>query len=182
MQKIRTIPELKEKRVQSFWSKITIPENKDLCWEWESGVDKDGYGVFSIDRGGYRAHRVSYFLSIEIDPMGLLVCHKCDNPACCNPAHLFLGTARENMEDCKSKGRYITGEKNGMVKHPDLVLKGITHYKSKFTESDIIDIRDTFSKKELNQRKLASKYSVSEHTIYCILKGITWKHLLNKTA
>lgn len=182
MAKYRTIPKLSNERKNAFWAKINVTENKDECWEWKEYVDKNGYGRFKIGRTFFPSHRVSFSLSKKGKLSSFLVCHKCDNPKCCNPAHLFLGTQQENIDDCIAKGRYITGDKNGMVKHPELVTKGDKHHNAKFTDSQIIDIRKIYAEGKTSHKKLGKIYSVSANTIKDIVNGKTWKHLLSETA
>lgn len=75
------------------------------CWEWQ-GATAAGYGRLKINRKLESAHRLAFQLSNPVvDMRKLMVCHKCDNRRCCNPEHLFLGTSRDNMLDCKAKGR-----------------------------------------------------------------------------
>lgn len=76
------------------------------CWEWLGTTTQNGYGQISIKHKRYRPHRVAMHLWHNFDlESPLLVCHKCDNKLCCNPAHLFVGTQSDNMKDCKAKGR-----------------------------------------------------------------------------
>lgn len=93
--------------VKLFWSKITITADPDQCWPWQ-GPTQNGYGVRGTNKGKRKwkfAHRLSYFLVYGKDPGDLKVLHKCDNPPCCNPNHLFLGTQLENIQDRVNKGR-----------------------------------------------------------------------------
>jgi len=88
-----------------FESKIkVIPETG--CWEWQGGRDKTNYGQFSY-KNNRAAHRSAYELYVDDIPEGLIVCHKCDNPPCVNPDHLFLGTFKDNTQDCIKKGRFV---------------------------------------------------------------------------
>lgn len=95
-----------KKRFLSFTTKTTS------CWLWNGNLDKDGYGrIFVAGRGKVRAHRIAFELYKHKIPKKLLVCHKCDNPRCVRPAHLWLGTHVDNMQDMISKGRHGSNKK-----------------------------------------------------------------------
>lgn len=96
------------------------------CIEWMRGKNRKGYGLFSLNGKTTSVHRYVYQWAKGIDPTGLLVCHSCDNPSCCNPKHLFLGDAFLNMQDMAAKGRTF-GQKKTRCKvgHP---LSGINLY------------------------------------------------------
>ena len=92
---------------ERFWDRII--EQGD-CLIWTGGKDKDGYGKFNIKEKGrktmhLRTHRVAYEVYVGSIPEGMLVCHTCDNPSCCNPDHLWLGFAADNNRDTREKGR-----------------------------------------------------------------------------
>jgi hypothetical protein len=93
------------------------------CWEWSAGRFNTGYGAFSNGGKTLKAHRASYAEFVGPIPPGMLVCHRCDNPGCVNPDHLFLGTAADNMSDKASKGRSMRGEKNHTTKLDEANVK-----------------------------------------------------------
>lgn len=94
---------------EKFWARVA---RSDGCWLWTGGTGPRGYGVVRYQGAAFRAHRLAWILTHGPIPEGLFVCHHCDNPPCCNPAHLFLGTGADNMRDMANKRRgYHVGSK-----------------------------------------------------------------------
>jgi hypothetical protein len=93
---------------ERFWAKVTRAAG-NACWGWTGAKKSHGYGTFMVDGVLVSANRFSYELHYGPIPEGLFACHRCDNPPCCNPAHLFLGTQAENMDDARRKGRTRSG-------------------------------------------------------------------------
>lgn len=148
--------EIKPKRTinthQTFLDRIKISENG--CWEWQHSKNKRGYGKISIDGILWRTHRYSYQYYIgEIGDLNVL--HKCDNPACCNPEHLFLGDLHDNVMDMIKKGR----------------CRAV-----KLTVEEVFEIRELF---ELGiPRIVISEYlGIKRRTIDNVINGSRWWHL-----
>lgn len=128
----------------------------DNCWHWLGGTQSSGYGRYC----DYLTHRVSYFLSYLVDPGSFLVCHTCDNRVCCNPLHLFLGTAADNSMDMRNKGRQ---QRN----------IGANASRAVLSESDVIAIR--LSHKPYTA--LAEEYGVSYGAVIAAASGRNWSYL-----
>jgi hypothetical protein len=133
------------------------------CIEWQGHRNASGYGVVRVNRATKLAHRVSYEVFVKEIPKGLQVLHKCDNPACVNTEHLFLGTHQDNMADKKKKGRDAIGEAVGC---------------SKLTPDDVRKIRKMNSTEEYSLNQIGRVFGVSHKTIQKVVNGITWKHVI----
>ena len=153
-----------EVNISRFISRIEL-NSKTGCWEWSRrGTVAKSYGQFKIAKVTYKAATISFALFVRPVPMGLCVCHKCDNPPCVRPDHLFLGTQNDNVQDCWGKGR---GRE-----FPD--QKGESNVASKLTEKHVFFLRNHYKPP---MSTWAKKYGVSEATLYHALKGDTWRHL-----
>lgn len=94
------------KFIEKFWARVDKSGGDNACWSWTGALYRNGYGsVYLRPKLYLRTRRVAYELTHGEIPDGLYICHRCDNPPCCNPAHLFAGTAKDNFEDMVKKGR-----------------------------------------------------------------------------
>ncbi len=155
--KIRTLDEV----TTVFWTHLITDGD---CWRWTATHNSDGYGIIWLSGKYWLSHRFSYALHFGEIPVGMLVCHHCDTPDCVNPEHLFLGTQKDNMEDCEAKGRTRRGE---------------THPSAKLTVADVIAIREAIN---TSQRELAEEFGVARSTIGEIRTGVKWKSLAKTAA
>ena len=154
----KSMPRLSIGGQRRFWSKVDVRE-KDECWPWMAHKVEKGYGQFSIGHELFCAHRISYFLAFGAIPSGLLVCHHCDNPACINPSHLFVGTHKDNTADMINKGRRIQGR----------MPSGEDHHKTKLSIEEVIKIeidRGVFGD---TVQELSRGYKVSTQIIHRVL-------------
>lgn len=164
---VQSLEKLKlAKRIKSR----VIINSQNECWECTFTRNAKGYckiGIFNFsqfpDRRMFYAHRIAAYVWCNFDlKSDLLVLHRCDNPACVNPDHLFFGTYTDNLQDCIKKGRYRQF-------HPCGSALGYT----KLHERDIPKIRQSNE----TYRKLAKRYNVTPSTIGAVKKGITWTHV-----
>lgn len=143
------------------------------CWEWQRRKHSNGYGKFSIDRRKLRAHRVAYVLFCGPIPGTLRVLHDCDNPACCNPTHLFLGTQADNLADMRRKGRHRlppTGSRGPRGPRP--LLRGEKHPLAKLREEQVRLIRSLHGM--MGYKAIAKRFGVSQVTVLKIVKRQLW--------
>jgi len=132
------------------------------CWEYPHGVNQSGYRHATWRGASVRAHILSYKLFCGPVPEGLCVLHACDNPSCCYPLHLRVGTHKENTADMIEKGRHAFGERHGSVK---------------LTADKVCQIRELGAVGGLSQSAIAARFGVSRSTVQLILSGKRWKHL-----
>lgn len=163
----KPIPSLTPNQTFLFWAKINkdgpqLPKMPDKCWVWVAGKNKWGYGRFGINGNVCFSHRIAFALSGGVfENSKPLVLHKCDNPSCCNPSHLFVGTDLDNALDREGKNRgnqAMTdkfGERNGMVK---------------LSSNDILQIRSRYRIGGITQKELGKLYGVGRGYINSIIR------------
>lgn len=153
--------------VERFWEKVT---KTDSCWLWNSTLSSMGYGVIGIRTRDRRknsmvyAHRFSYELHNGTFDKSLVVCHKCDNPKCVRPEHLFVGTQTDNMRDCANKGRLRPGN-----------TRGTNNGNAKLDAETVQAIRSARGIRRAGI--LAKDFGVSRCTVNDVWRGRTWKHV-----
>lgn len=137
-----------------FFLKIKI-DNETGCWEWQGYKNPQGYG--NIRQGGknWLTHRWAFTQAYGDIPDGMAVCHQCDNPPCCNPLHLWLGSLAENNRDMKVKRRSTSGERNAQAK---------------LSTMQVLEIKELLNSGE-TQRSIAEKYGVSRSLVGQIKQG-----------
>ena len=167
------------------------------CWPFTGGLTRGGYGRIAIDgRRGHvsriGAHKLAWIVTYGPVPKGLFVCHRCNNPTCCRPDHLYLATGAENTAHAKRDGlilkgdvhparlhpeRMAHGDNNGARMYPERLARGEAVAVGKLTEAQVREIRARHAAGESGY-KLAPIFGVSQVNISCIVRGKTWRHLL----
>jgi hypothetical protein len=145
--------------VDIFWAKVDMAGD---CWLWMAYTNKKtGYGQYEYMGKMYRAHRFSWEQAFGAIPGGMCVLHRCDNPSCVNPSHLFLGTHLDNVHDRVVKGRSAKGEAHGL---------------SKLTDGDVRQMRIEHSC-GASYRALGRQYGVDRANVRSVVTGKTWSHV-----
>ena len=174
---------------ERFWSKV---DKTDRCWNWTGYRTPKGYGQIALDNYGpiRTASRVSWEMHNEPILEGMNVLHRCDNPACVRPDHLFLGTKAENNFDMRAKGRHCHGDDHWTRKQPERVLRGDNHpsrgdkrdkvprgsQKSHLTEDDVVAIRAAYAS-GTQQSQLCRLYGLKPPAMWAIVHRHSWKHV-----
>lgn len=169
---------------QKFWPKV----NKDgptpihvpgigKCWLWTGATDRYGYGnLKSFGKG--LAHRISFEIKNGLIEHGKSICHRCDNPACVNPDHLFIGTHKENMMDAAKKGRMASGERNGTKTKPETRPRGELCSFAKLNEHAVKELRKEYSMGGITMEKIALKHGITTVTAWKVINRKSWAHII----
>jgi hypothetical protein len=153
---------------QLFWGKVDKSGGDDACWPFVGAKTPKGYGHFTNYRSGSnRAHRIAWRLTSGTDAGAAMVCHRCDNPPCCNPAHLYIGTAVENNRDRVARGRWRGGSPPGERSG-----------RAKLTDASVREIRSRFAAGGVSKKSLAREYGVSGTVIRHVITRVTWRHVV----
>ncbi len=160
-----------DESVVDFWSRVDSSnlDNPLKCWEWTGGKISTGYGSCSFQGKVILAHRASYLVHFGAIPKGLYVCHRCDNPICVNPNHLFLGSHYDNMQDMGRKGRQ-------WCQNPDNVKRGEQVPWSRLVSEDIAEILTSDEPHSVLARRLGVTYQ----SVWDVRHGKCWTHVLRE--
>jgi len=154
---------------ERFWSKVDRSAGPEGCWLWTGSGDPKGYGTFWHDGRTRKAHRASWLLFKGGIPEGIWVLHRCDNPPCVNPAHLWLGTNADNVADMMRKGR----DRHPLGVGPKRPARGAANGRAKLTEASVLAILADGR----SHYRIAADYGVTHGVIWRIKRGERWRHL-----
>ncbi len=162
-----------------LWNFIDSSGGPDACWPWTGARRQHGYGVVKRRGKRFTAHRVAYEQVHGPVAADLSVRHTCDNPPCCNPAHLIAGTHAENMAEMalrkRGKGKAPSGDQHYLRREPERAIRGEDRTQAKLTEAAVLDIRARCPGER--QSDVAAEYGVSQMTISRIVNRVRWTHI-----
>lgn len=155
---------------ERFWSKVDTDGD---CWVWTGTAERGTYG--QVGGGGIRmpaTHAAWMLANLTPVPDGKFVCHRCDNPPCVRPDHLYVGDQFDNMADRRARGGY-----DNIVRDPETVLRGEDHWAAKLNESDVLEIRRLFAQGQATTSQLADRFGLSQSSVGSIVRRENWTHV-----
>jgi len=158
-----------------FWSKVDV-RGPNECWNWKAGRFTTGYGAFSFRGRAWHAPRVAYTLAKGEIPDGKLVMHSCDNPLCCNPAHISAGTNADNSADMAAKGRACQGDDHWTRQRPEDLPHGADVVGAVLDANLVKHIRAEYAK-GCGSDQIAEELGINKSTVHRAATGKTWKHI-----
>lgn len=148
---------------ERLWSKINVG-SKDECWIWKGAKTTAGYGVLRVNYKPRYTHRLMWMLHNKTNiPKKDCICHSCDNPPCCNPAHLFLGSQADNLKDARDKGKME-------------MARGINHHATELSEDDIRQIR-YLGQTKMTHKDIGERFGTTRMSVNDIIHKRTWAHI-----
>lgn len=171
---------IRDSTVKRFWNKV---DKSGECWTWTASKNNKGYGQLMTEPGEIfttkrpvLAHRMSWMIHFGAIPKDMEICHKCDNPQCVNPNHLFLGTHTDNMRDMIRKGKGAMNQPNVMTVCPEKRHWGERNGQAKLTASQVREIRIGFQI-GYSMNELGNMYGITRHAIGRIVRRQAWAHI-----
>jgi len=162
---------------EQLWHRVDKSAGPDGCWLWTGYRSATGYGQIIVcpEYKRFSSHRLAWTVTHGDIPAGLYVLHSCDNPPCCNPAHLRLGTKADNSADAVRRGRIASGDRHGSRLHPERRARGQRNAAAKLTELQVVEIKGLLADKTLGHAGIARRYGVVPGVVTAIANGLTWK-------
>lgn len=154
---------MRKNNPESFWAKVH-KAGPGECWPWRGAIHRTGYGIATYHGRTWIAHRLAFTLLAGPVPGDRCVCHRCDNRACCNPAHLFEGSQRDNIADMDAKGR----------RNP---VRGEQQPTAKLNDAKVREIRARYAAGNVTYKELAKDYGVHKDMLSLVINRKTWKHI-----
>lgn len=174
---------LDERHISLFWDKVDDSAGPEACWPWRAALAVNGYGVYGVLRkvdGKWRnrqhkAHRLAWSLVNGLIPDGDMIRHSCDNPPCCNPAHLLIGSGNDNVADKVSRYRQSRGEKHSHIMRT-VAARGERAANAKLTADAVRSMREEAAR-GIPTAEVASRYGVSHITAFRVISRRSWRHI-----